>query len=80
MLELKRKFPHLKILLSIGGGTYKQQFIKIAQDKDKLLHFAQSCVDRMDFYDHQFLLEGKYKRKNQPKQENSNDGYYYRVI
>ncbi|MBP6869949.1 hypothetical protein KBC04_03645 [Candidatus Babeliales bacterium] len=74
MIELKKKFPHLKILLSIGGGKYNQNFIKIAQDKAKLFKFAQSCVERLDFYDHPFLLEGKYKRKNHLTYEGLFDG------
>lgn len=64
LLELKQKFPHLKIMLSVGGGTYNKNFISIAKDKDKLLRFAQSCVDMLDFYDHPFLMDGAYKRKN----------------
>lgn len=59
MIALKKKFPHLKILLSIGGGTYNKNFIQIAQDKEKLLYFAQSCVDMMDFYDHAYRIAGQ---------------------
>jgi chitinase len=74
MIELKKQFPHLKILLSIGGGTYNKNFITIAQDKDKLLKFAKSCVDMLDFYDHPYLLEGKYKRFNHLTYEGLFDG------
>lgn len=52
--ELKRKHPHLKILLSVGGGTYNKKFITLAQDPKLLKKFAQSCVDMLDFYDHTF--------------------------
>lgn len=58
MIALKNKFPHLKILLSIGGGTYNKNFLEIAQSKEKLLNFAQSCVDMMDFYDHAYRIAG----------------------
>ena len=74
LIDLKAKFPHLKILLSVGGGKYNKNFIAIAQDKDKLLKFAQSCVNRLDFYDHPYLLEGKYKRLNHLNYEGLFDG------
>lgn len=64
MIELKQQFPHLKILLSIGGGAYNHNFIKLAQDRDKLFAFARSCVDMMDFYDHSFFLDGKQRTNN----------------
>ncbi len=54
MMALKKRFPHLKILLSIGGGKYNKNFVKIAQSKKQLQKFAQSCVDLLDFYDHEF--------------------------
>lgn len=74
LIELKKQFPHLKILLSVGGGTYNKNFIALAQDKEKLFKFAQSCVDMLDFYDHPFLLEGKYKRINHLAYEGLFDG------
>lgn len=64
LIALKKKFPHLKVLLSIGGGTYNKQFIVIASDREKLVKFAQSCVDLLDFYDHPFLMDDQYKRVN----------------
>ncbi len=54
LLKLKKKFPHLKIILSIGGGVYNKNFITIAQDPKLLKNFTQSCVDILDFYDHTF--------------------------
>lgn len=54
LLELKKKHPHLKILLSIGGGTYNKNFIKIAQNQKMLMQFAKSCVEMLDFYHHDF--------------------------
>ncbi len=74
MIELKKQFPHLKIMLSIGGGTYNKNFVAIAHDKEKLMKFAQSCVNMLDFYDHPFLLEGKYKRLNHLTYEGLFDG------
>ena len=52
LLALKKQFPHLKILLSIGGGTYNKNFITIAKNPKKLKLFAQSCVNMLDFYDY----------------------------
>lgn len=47
--ELKQKFPHIKILLSVGGGKYASEFSELA--KKGLLHtFAQSCADILDSY------------------------------
>lgn len=64
MIELKKQFPHLKILLSVGGGTYNKNFANLARDSEKLIKFAQSCVDRLDFYDHPFLMDDQFKRIN----------------
>lgn len=61
MIALKKQFPHLKILLSIGGGTYNKQFYELAQDSEKLMKFAQSCVDMMNFYDHSYQVDGVIK-------------------
>ena len=61
LLQLKKQFPHLKILLSVGGGTYNKNFIAIAKNPKKLKLFAQSCVDMLDFYDykgHHFKHKG----------------------
>lgn len=54
LLQLKQKHPHLKILLSIGGGTYNKKFVTLAKDSVILKKFAKSCVDMLDFYDHTF--------------------------
>jgi len=64
MLELKKKFPHLKILLSIGGGTYNKNFLALAQDKKKLFAFAKSCIDLLDFYDHPYINQDGIKLVN----------------
>ena len=74
MLELKKQFPHLKILLSVGGGTYNKNFANIAKDSEKLMKFAQSCVDRLDFYDHPFLMDDQFKSINHLTYEGLFDG------
>jgi|GEM_PF-745414 len=73
LLELKKKHPHLKILLSVGGGTYNKNFIKIAQNQKKLIKFAQSCVDMLDFYDHDFK---HYKDKSDQKTHFTYEGLF----
>ena len=51
--ELKRKFPHIKVLLSVGGGKYAHEFEQLA--KKNLLHtFAQSCADILDSYTYRY--------------------------
>ena len=47
--ELKRKFPHIKILLSVGGGKYAKEFSDLAA-KGLLHRLAQSCADILDSY------------------------------
>ena len=54
LIEFKKKFPHIKILLSIGGGTYTKNFDKIAESRKKLETLAQSSVDMLDFYLHDY--------------------------
>lgn len=74
LIDLKQKHPHLKVLLSVGGGKYNKKFVTMAKDKEKLMKFAQSCVDMLDFYDHPFLMDGKYKRINHLAYEGLFDG------
>jgi len=47
--EFKKKFPHIKILLSIGGGKYASEFAQIA-DKNLLSRLAESCAQIIDSY------------------------------
>ncbi len=45
LLELKQKYPHLKILISIGGWSQSDNFSAAAQDAASRQHFAASCID-----------------------------------
>lgn len=51
--ELKKKFPHLKILLSLGGGKYNKRFLDIA-DAGKLRTLAHSMVDLLDQFEYEY--------------------------
>ncbi len=51
--ELKRKFPHIKILLSIGGGVHSKYISQVVQNgKDK--EFVESAVKLLDRYEYTF--------------------------
>lgn len=54
LIELKKKFPHLKILLSIGGGADSKSISEIAR-KGMTDTFIQSCVDILDSFTYQFV-------------------------
>ncbi|WP_308190609.1 glycosyl hydrolase family 18 protein [Streptomyces sp. HPF1205] len=43
--ELKKKYPHLKILLSLGGWTYSKYFSDVAATSASRQKFVSSCVD-----------------------------------
>ncbi len=45
LLELKRKYPHLKVLISIGGWSWSGNFTAAAQDDASRRRFAASCID-----------------------------------
>jgi len=47
---LKEQYPHLKILISIGGWTRSQNLPAIAESSNARLTFAQSMVDFMNLY------------------------------
>lgn len=53
LLQLKKKHPHLKVLLSVGGGTYSKQLIEIAQ-QGNIEKFVDSVVDLLDFYEYEY--------------------------
>lgn len=74
MMALKKKFPHLKFLLSVGGGTYNKNLLAIAQNKTKVMKFAQSCVDMLDFYEHSYVVNGSEKKTNRLEYKGLFDG------
>jgi chitinase len=43
--ELKKKYPNLKILLSIGGWTYSKYFSDVAASQASRQKFVSSCID-----------------------------------
>ena len=45
LLELKQKYPALKVLISIGGWSWSGNFSKAAQDEELRQRFAASCID-----------------------------------
>jgi chitinase len=47
--DLKKKYPHLKVLLSVGGWTKSSEFSDAATPEYRE-HFAQSCVNLMNQY------------------------------
>jgi len=51
LLELKKKYPHLKILLSVGGGTYSKAFSEIAA-KGKISKFVSSIIQILERYEY----------------------------
>jgi chitinase len=53
LLQLKKKFPHLKILLSVGGGTYSKNLIEIAR-QGLTDQFVNSAVKLLDTYEYEY--------------------------
>jgi chitinase len=45
LLELKKKYRHLKVLVSIGGWSWSGNFSSAAQDEASRQRFAASCID-----------------------------------
>ncbi len=44
-LELKKQYPHLKILISVGGWTWSENFSSAARDDASRQRFSASCID-----------------------------------
>lgn len=53
LLALKQKYPHLKILLSVGGGTYSKSLSNIAA-QGKIDTFINSVVQLLERYEYSF--------------------------
>ena len=47
---LKKKFPHLKFLLSVGGWTDSGPFYEMAADEAKRRTFVESCASFLQTY------------------------------
>jgi GH18 family chitinase len=45
LLELKHRYPDLKILISIGGWTWSGNFSSATRDESSRQRFATSCID-----------------------------------
>jgi GH18 family chitinase len=45
LLELKQKSPGLKVLISVGGWSWSENFSRAAQDEVSRQRFAASCID-----------------------------------
>jgi len=45
LLELKQKYPHLKVLISIGGWSWSSNFSNAAGGDRTRQHFVASCID-----------------------------------
>jgi chitinase len=43
--KLKQKYPHLKVLIAIGGATRSKEFSDMASDEKSRQKFVQSCID-----------------------------------
>ncbi len=45
LLKLKKRHPHLKILISIGGWNWSKNFSKVALSEKSRRKFAKSCIN-----------------------------------
>src|SRR6185369_15317291 len=45
LLELRQKYPDLKVLISIGGWSWSGNFSRAAMDDASRQRFASSCID-----------------------------------
>lgn len=43
--QLKQKYPHLRVLMAIGGSTLSKAFSDMAAKKDTRQKFVKSCLD-----------------------------------
>ncbi|MBP1704014.1 MAG: chiA1, partial [Chloroflexi bacterium] len=45
LLKLKQKYPHIKVLISLGGWTGSSLFSDVAQTEESRQKFVQSCIE-----------------------------------
>ena len=43
--QLKQKYPHLKVLMALGGATLSKAFSDMAAKEDTRQKFVKSCLD-----------------------------------
>lgn len=63
LIEMKKKHPHLKVLLSVGGGAHSKQLIEIARS-GKSKQFVESAVGLLDRYLYDFNHSGHGQQKS----------------
>lgn len=51
LTDLKQRYPHLKILISLGGWTLSDTFSPMAADPAARANFVQSCIRFCETYD-----------------------------
>lgn len=44
-LEMKKKYPKIKVLISIGGWSWSENFSNAASNKESRQRFASSCIN-----------------------------------
>lgn len=74
LANIKKKYPHLKTILSIGGWTYSVNFSDTAADPDKRQRFVDSAYSLMTNYgfdgidiDWEIPVEGGNNIKHRPE-------------
>lgn len=45
LLEMKKKYPQIKVLISIGGWSWSSNFSNAAMDEESRQRFASSCIN-----------------------------------
>lgn len=50
LIKLKQRFPHLKVLASVGGWTYSAAFHNYMAEEAARIKMAKSCADLIDKY------------------------------
>ncbi len=58
LVELKKKYPHLKILISVDGWNWSENFSKVALTEKSRERFVDSCIRK--FIEGDFGKHGKY--------------------